>query len=60
MKKFAVTGGAGFLGSHVVRLLLDKNYSVNVVDDFTNGKMMHLADLIENPYLKIIRGDILN
>lgn len=60
MKKIAVTGGAGFLGSHVVRLLLNKNYSVNVIDDFSNGKMMHLDALTANPLLKVIRGDILN
>ncbi len=60
MKKIAVTGGAGFLGSHVVRLLLDKEYSVNVIDDFSNGKMMHLDAFTGSPHLSVIRGDILN
>lgn len=59
-KKIAVTGGAGFLGSHVVQMLLDRNYSVNVIDNFSNGKMMHLDTLTDNPHLNIIRGDILN
>ena len=59
-KKIIVTGGAGFLGSHVVRLLLLKNNFVVVIDDFSNGKMDHLEPLVQNPKLTIIRGDITN
>lgn len=59
-KKIVVTGGAGFLGSHVVKELLAKNNSVIVLDDFSNGKMAHLQDLQEHPKLTVIKGDIVN
>lgn len=59
-RKVVVTGGAGFLGSHVVRLLLEKNNRVVVLDDFSNGKMHHLQDLTANPLLQIIKGDVTN
>lgn len=55
-----VTGGAGFLGSHVVRLLLDEGYEVVVLDDFSNGKETHLRAVNGHPRLKIHRGDIRN
>lgn len=59
-KHIVVTGGAGFLGSHVVRLLLEAGNKVTILDDFSHGKELHLKDLIENPNLKIIKGDITN
>ena len=55
-----VTGGAGFLGSHVVRLLIDKGNHVVVLDDFSNGKLSHLKALEDNPRLEIMRGDVTN
>jgi UDP-glucose 4-epimerase len=59
-KKIFVTGGAGFLGSHVVPILLQQNNEVIVFDDFSNGNMSHLANCSDDPHLKIIRGDIRN
>jgi UDP-glucose 4-epimerase len=57
-QRIAVTGGAGFLGSHVVAKLLELNNEVIVLDDFSNGKMAHLAQMREHSKLTIIRGDI--
>ena len=57
-KNILVTGGAGFLGSHVVRLLLDRNNRVTILDDFSNGKGLHLNGIEENPNLTVIKGDI--
>lgn len=57
-QRIVVTGGAGFLGSHVVRLLLTSNNYVVVLDNFSNGKEAHLKALEGNPRLDIIRGDI--
>jgi UDP-glucose 4-epimerase len=59
-KKIVVTGGAGFLGSHVVQLLLDNEYDVTILDDFSNGKSLHLKPVANHPNLKVIRGDVTN
>ncbi len=53
-----VTGGAGFIGSHMVDLLLDRGYTVRVVDDFTGGHERNLAHLTGNADLTIDRTDI--
>ncbi len=57
-KSIVVTGGAGFLGSYIVRLLLESENTITILDDFSNGKEFHLKGLETNPNLKIIRGDI--
>ena len=59
-KNIVVTGGAGLLGSHVVHLLLERGNDVVVLDDFSNGKTMHLRPYEQNHQLNIIRGDITN
>ena len=59
-QRIAVTGGAGFLGSHVVRELLSVGDEVVVLDDFSNGKRWHLDGLVGDPALTVIEGDITN
>lgn len=58
MKKIVVTGGAGFIGSHTVDLLLKKNYHVIVLDNMSTGKLSNL-DMF-HPHLEIIQCDILD
>jgi nucleoside-diphosphate-sugar epimerase len=52
-----VTGGAGFIGSHLVRLLLERGYRVRVLDNFAYGAA-GLATVREHPRLEILNGDI--
>lgn len=59
-RKIVVTGGAGFLGSNVVQLLIEKGKSVVVLDDFSNGKLLHLKLIEDHPNLEIIHGDVTN
>lgn len=56
--EFLVTGGAGFIGSHLVRHLLGEGAQVRVLDNFLTGRRENLADVEENPALRIIEGDI--
>lgn len=58
MKRILVTGGAGFIGSHTVDLLLEKGYQVTVYDDFSAGRLTHLN--VFHPNLKVVQGDILD
>ncbi len=51
-----VTGGAGFIGSHTVDSLLEQNYSVRVLDNFSNGSRSNLPT--DHDRLEIIEGDI--
>jgi UDP-glucose 4-epimerase len=55
-----VTGGAGFIGSHLVERLLEQDKQVFVVDDLTTGTLDNLADVRSNPALHIIVDTILN
>ncbi len=54
--KILVTGGGGFIGSHLVDLLLKREHVVIVLDNFSTGKRSNLP--LEHPQLKIIEGDI--
>ncbi|MBT6222141.1 MAG: NAD-dependent epimerase/dehydratase family protein [Rhodospirillaceae bacterium] len=53
-----VTGGAGFIGSHMVDLLLEKGFSVRVIDNLTGGRESNLAHLKDNPDLTLDTRDI--
>lgn len=59
MKKVLVTGGAGYLGSHLVRKLLARNYEVTILDNFSYGDD-GIVVIKDHPNLKIIEGDICN
>jgi UDP-glucose 4-epimerase len=54
----AVTGGAGFIGSHLVDRLLDRGNHVLVIDDFSTGSLDHLRHHDDNPNLRVVDADI--
>lgn len=58
MKRILVTGGAGFLGSHLTKKLIEAGNEVLVVDNFYTGTRNNLANLISHPNLEILRHDI--
>lgn len=55
-----VTGGAGFIGSHLTDTLLAAGYNVKVLDNLVNGKTENLSDASKFEGFKFIQGDILN
>lgn len=57
-KKILVTGGAGFIGSHIVESLVEHNAHVIVFDNFSTGRRNYLSRVIND--IKIIKGDILD
>ncbi len=58
MKKALVTGGAGFLGSHLSRRLLDDGYEVTAVDNLYTGSMKNIDRLLKNPRFSFLQHDI--
>lgn len=58
MKKVIVTGGAGFIGSHLTEALLTKGYRVVIVDNFATGRMANLRDFENSPHLTLEKADI--
>lgn len=56
-QRILVTGGAGFIGSHTVQMLLDQNHQVVVLDNLSSGKLDNLP--LNHPHLEFVEGDIL-
>lgn len=58
MKRVAVTGGAGFIGSHLAEELAGRGYYVIILDDLSIGRMENIADLLKKENVEFIRGSI--
>jgi len=58
MKKILVTGGAGFLGSHLCERLLEEGNEVVSLDNYFTGSKKNIIHLMSNPYFEVIRHDI--
>lgn len=58
MKRILVTGGAGFVGSHLCETLLNKGNEVICLDNYFTGKKKKIIHLLENPYFELIRHDV--
>ena len=57
-QRILVTGGAGFIGSHLCRKLLDMGHEVLVVDNYYSGTRANVAHLIEHPQFEMMRHDV--
>ncbi len=58
MKRILVTGGAGFVGSHLCEGLLRAGHDVMCVDNFFTGSKQNIAHLLSNPYFEVLRHDV--
>lgn len=58
VKRVLVTGGAGFLGSHLCEKLINKGHSVICVDNFYTGQKANIAHLLDNQNFEVIRHDV--
>lgn len=58
MKRILVTGGAGFIGSHLCERLLDEGNKVICLDNYVTGRRKNVKHLIDNRYFELIRHDI--
>ena len=57
-KRVLVTGGAGFLGSHLCDILVSKGYDVLCLDNFYTGVRDNISHLVSNPRFELIRHDV--
>jgi len=56
--RILITGGAGFIGSHLCERLLAQGHDVLCVDNFYTGSKRNIAHLLSNPYFEIVRHDV--
>lgn len=60
MKTILVTGGAGFIGSHLCERLLNEGNEVICLDNFFTGHKRNILKLMSNPYFEVVRHDVTN
>jgi UDP-glucose 4-epimerase len=58
MKKYLVTGGAGFIGSNIVKKLLEQGAFVRVVDNISTGRQENITEFFDNPHFEFMQADI--
>ena len=58
MKRILVTGGAGFIGSHLCKQLLKEGNEVLCLDNYFTGSKENILELLSNPYFELIRHDV--
>jgi len=58
MKQILVTGGAGFIGSHLCERLLNEGNMVVCMDNYFTGQKQNIVHLLQNPYFELVRHDV--
>ncbi len=59
MKRILVTGGAGFIGSHLCEQLLNEGNEVICLDNYFTGNKRNIVHLFDNPYFELVRHDVI-
>ena len=59
-KRYLVTGGAGFIGSHLSQALAARGDRVIILDSLDSGKLCNISDLLEDDHVEFIEDTILN
>src|SRR4051812_18300491 len=59
-KHYLITGGAGFIGSHLAERLLSDGHSVTILDDLSTGREQNIAALVGKPNFNIVRDSVEN
>jgi len=60
MKRILITGGAGFIGSHLCQRLLKEGNEVICLDNYFTGSKQNIIHLLNNPYFELVRHDIIS
>src|SRR5712691_3429963 len=58
--RFFITGGAGFIGSHLAERLVAEGHAVTVLDDLSTGSRDNLSALLDHPQFQFVEGTVLN
>jgi len=58
-KRILITGGAGFIGSHLCKKLLEEGHEILCLDNFYTGTKANILELTSNPYFEVIRHDVI-
>ena len=58
MRKVVITGGAGFIGSHITEKLANQGYQITILDDLSTGKLVNIEALLEKPNIELVQGSI--
>src|SRR3990167_10856212 len=56
--KYIITGGAGFIGSHLARVLTQQKQTVKILDNLSTGKQKNIADIADR--ITFVKGDVTN
>ena len=60
MKRILITGGAGFIGSHLCARLLKEGNEVICLDNYFTGRKQNIIHLLDNPYFELVRHDVIS
>lgn len=58
MRRVIITGGAGFIGSHLAEKLANQGYQITILDDLSTGKMANIEGLLTRPNVEFVQGSI--